>query len=249
MRSRTGMIALSAVAAIVAGAVLLLGSATGGADEGPESVTVLVATAPLEVGTSTNDVISAGGVELREVDRDEALAGALDGIEAFADRTVTSGIAEGSQVLETSLSRPTLRSAAIEVPRGTEAVSIDVPFTNGGAGYIAPGDRVNVMALISNTDDGRPRTVTVLEGAEVLDVSAEVAPRVASQRVAGSNAEPAQTPVPARLTYLVAVPVADVPRVVQTVGFHQAYITLPAEGASGGNVGAAASDLDLLGEQ
>lgn len=248
MKSRTGMIAVSAVVAVVAGAVLIFGGSTSSADEGDNTQSVLVASEAISIGTATNDLISSGAVKIVVVDNDEAMTGALGSVETFADRTVSVDIAQGAQVLETSLTRPTLRSAAIEVPEGTEAVSIEVPFTNGGAGYIAPGDRVNVMALISQTTDGSPRTVTVLEGAEVLDVSDEVAPRVANQRgIAETTDTAAVMPIPTRLTYLVAVPVADVPRVVQTIGFHQAYITLPAEGSVGGNLGAAASDMDILG--
>lgn len=230
MRSRSGMIAISAVVAIVAGALLIFGGSTSGADEGDDTkVSVVVATGALVAGSTADDALSGGQVVLREIDEADVRDGALTSLGSLAGRTFVTEVADGAQVVDSSLSRPALRNATISVPAGTEAVSIDVPFANGGAGYFAPGDLVNVLAV--PTDQlATAGLQTVLESVEVLDVSAEVAPRVASQRTAttvGDEAVPA--PIPTRLTYLVAVPTDQVPLIVAAISYGQVYLTLPAQ--------------------
>jgi Flp pilus assembly protein CpaB len=94
------------------------------------------------------------------------------------------------------------------------------------AGVVAPGDLVNVMALVAGDGGGPPiprSTVTVVEGVEVLAVSN----RVGSGSASGASA----TAPPATLVFVLAVPTDQVTRVVQAAGYHELYLSLPADGA------------------
>ena len=230
------ILGLGIVVVLLGVGVLVVG--TGGSDGGSDQVDVLVATGPIAPGTDGATAVADGLVEVDTVSSDDREPGALADPAQLDGRTVTTAMAEGDQVLTTALDQAPLRTQTIEVPDGTEAVAVDVPFTAGGAGYVAPGDRVDVMALL---DDGGAvpgasgsATVTVLQDVVVLDVSTEVAPRVAS-RSAGSGAATSTTVAtasPSQLTYLLAVPTADVERLVQATGFHRLYVSLPADGAA-----------------
>jgi hypothetical protein len=105
--------------------------------------------------------------------------------------------------------------------------------------------------------DGAPvtATVSVLSNVVVLDVSVEVAPRVAartdavaatSSTTSTTTASGATAAPPSQVTYLLAVPIADVPDLLQAVGFHRLYVSIPAEGTVA-RPNASADDAQLVG--
>jgi hypothetical protein len=97
-------------------------------------------------------------------------------------------------------------------------------------------------------------TVSVLTNVVVLDVSVEVAPRVAarSDAIAATSSTTTTTPTgaatvaPSQITYLLAVPIADVADLVQAAGFHRLYVSIPAEGTAP-RPAAATDDAQLVG--
>ncbi len=97
-----------------------------------------------------------------------------------------------------------------------DGVAVTLPFTAAGGGYVGAGDLVNVFVVEANVAGG-PATL-VLEAAAVLDVSAEVAPRVAS-----GTGERGST---AQITYLLSVPSAKAPAVITAAQTKTVYLTL-----------------------
>lgn len=134
------------------------------------------------------------------------------------------------------------QQAGIEVPEGMEAVAVQVDFVAGGAGYVAPGDRVNLWSVIEKTsplDEGNqamgpgfraPRTDLLLSNVEVLDVSSEVAPRRA-----GDDPD-AVRPAGEALTYLLAVDTTAASRTIFATSFGDLYLTLVREDAQPASV-------------
>src|SRR5436190_151894 len=61
--------------------------------------------------------------------------------------------------------------------RRGRAVAVSVPFVNGGAGYLSPGDMVNVYQVIPGEVQGGidPHTQLLLTNVRVLDVQQQVA--------------------------------------------------------------------------
>jgi Flp pilus assembly protein CpaB len=66
-------------------------------------------------------------------------------------------------------------AASYVIPEGKQAVAVQLPFTQGLAGYARPGDRVNVFALAEKGDpSGNPRPFSklLLPNVPVLAVTA-----------------------------------------------------------------------------
>ena len=75
-------------------------------------------------------------------------------------------------------------AVAITIPKGKQAVAVDLPSVAGLAGYAKPGDTVNVYATVKNATDSKvvvPQVKLVLRSVKVLDV------RVPAQGAAGNN--------------------------------------------------------------
>ena len=217
----------------------------------PATARVVVATQALEPNDAGSDLASSGKVEVREVEAARVAPGALTDLGQLAGRDVKVAIAQGQQVTVAALTRPPLRTASVKVPPGTEAVAITTPFTPGGAGYFAPGDRVNVLTMLDAAGQptaGAGTTSLVAEHIEVLDVSAEIPPRVASvgptTTIRGDTTTTTQVTDATTLTYLLAIPTDQVEKVVQAAAFHRVYLSLPADGSSTRTVGSA-TDADL----
>lgn len=254
MNRRPLVLAGCGIFVIIVGVVVLALSRDNDARVGeppPATVRVVVAKQALAANESGGDLASSGKVEVRELEAAKVAPGALTDLGQLAGRDLKVAIAEGQQVTVAALTRPPLRSSAVTVPTGTEAVAITTPFTPGGAGYFAPGDRVNVLTMLDARGDatvGAGTTRLVAQRIEVLDVSAEVPPRVASvgptTTIRGDTTSTTAITGQASLTYLLAIPSDQVERVVQAAAFHQLYLSLPANGASPRPAGSA-SDADL----
>jgi pilus assembly protein CpaB len=254
MNRRPLVLAGCGIFVIIIGVVVLALSRENDAKVGespPATARVVVATQALAPNETGSDLASSGKVEVREVEAAKVAPGALTDLGQLAGREVKVAIAEGQQVTVAALTRPPLRSSAVKVPAGTEAVAITTPFTPGGAGYFAPGDRVNVLTMLDANGDlaaGAGNTRLVAQQIEVLDVSAEVPPRVASvgptTTIRGETTSTTAVTSQASLTYLLAIPSDQVEKVVQAAAFHQVYLSLPADGAAPRTVGSA-SDADL----
>lgn len=256
MNRRPLVLAGCGIFVIIVGVVVLALSRDNDARVGeppPATFRVVVAKQALKPNESGGDLASSGKVEVREVEAAKVAPGALTDLGQLAGRDLKVAIAEGQQVTVAALTRPPLRSSAVTVPIGTEAVAITTPFTPGGAGYFAPGDRVNVLTMINGNGNGdvtagAGTTRLVAQHIEVLDVSAEVPPRVASvgptTTILDETTSTTAITGQASLTYLLAIPSDQVEKVVQAATFHQLYLSLPADGASPRPVGSA-NDGDL----
>lgn len=246
------LVSCGVVAVLVGLAVAFLGRSDDGTKEATPKVAVLVAEQAIPVGTEGAAATAQGLVAVRQVDAADVRSGALSDLSQLASRTFTTDVASGRQVLGSDLNVPALRDAAIEVPEGTQAVAIEVPFINGGAGYASPGDLVNVFSLLDPADGTTAvpdaSTVDVVSNVVVLDVSQEVAPRVASHGGAASATSTTQVAAanPTQLTYLLAVPSAQVSSLIQAAAFHRLYISIPAKGTPPMPAGLV-SDADLVG--
>ncbi len=245
MSRRTIILLGCGVVAVVLGSLVLVFGRGGGAEATSPQVTVVVATEDLAPGTAADEAVTDGRLEVSEVDADDVGPGAIRSAAELSGRSIGVAIPGGAQLVDTDLVLVPLRGSTVAVPDGMQAVAIDVPFTAGGAGYISAGDRVDVLGLLDDAPGGRS-TITVLRDVEVLDVSTEVAPRVASRNASqASTTTTVATATPASLTFLIAVPEGDVTRIVQAAGFHRLYLSLP--GAQAADPGPVVSDVELVG--
>ncbi len=250
-RSNNLIIVLGLVTAVVgAGLVLLLLSRGGGssasAGSGGDTVPVLVSKRSIAAGTAGSDLGDA--VEVKQVPAVTRSSDALVSLGELADRTTTVNIGPDQQLRSAFFRQRTVRGDAIKVPNGKQAVAMSIPFTNAGGGYVGPGDRINLYALVGRQNGnvaplcgeglcplGDPRAAQatsqlVLANVEVLDVSQEVAPATVTnvQPAAGQKSRAAE--VQPNVTYLMALDAAQAEKAIFFSRYGEVYLTLVPKG-------------------
>ncbi len=215
------------IAALLVGAtlvfVVLRNSSDGNDNNSAASgkVPVLVATKAIPPGTVGRDLATSDSVTVQQVDAATRSADALSSADQLTGRVVGTPVAAGQQVKASDLRAETLRQGSIKIPADKQAVAIQIPFVAGGAGYVGVGDKVNVYGVIKNAPGG-PSVRLVLTSAEILDVSNEVAPRVAGD-------QSGERPTGTQLTYLLALSPADAGRAIFLTSYEGLYLTLVPE--------------------
>jgi Flp pilus assembly protein CpaB len=234
---------------LVGGAIVFLvvrddNSSNSGASA-KDLVPVLVATNDLTPGQSGDAVVAAGQVVVRQVPPSQRSVDAVTSTGALSGQTIVDEVHQGAQVLTSSLRQPNLRSASITIPTGKQAVAVTVDFTAGGAGYAAAGDHVNVYTVVApnapNVPTGDPPTTPftklLLSNVQILDVSDEVAPRVAA---ASDTASTTDVSGQARatgttLTLLLALNAQQAEQIIFATSVNQLYFTVLPKGQGASN--------------
>jgi Flp pilus assembly protein CpaB len=148
------------------------------ASEPDHRVRVVVAADDLEPGDLGESLLVSGRVRLEPWSEDVPV-GALTATEQLVDTVIASQVPAGTPLSLSHLRAETAReAAAVLVPEGYEGVSLTVPFTAGGAGYVGAGDIVNLYSVLDREDE--VELILVASEVRVLDVSQEVAPYVAA---------------------------------------------------------------------
>jgi Flp pilus assembly protein CpaB len=184
---------VTAVAAVVLAALagVLVWQYTDEADERAEQdqelVEVYVAAAPVQRGVSGADALQRELLvveEMRRADFDRLADPIVPGREArIRDRIAAATIPEGVPVVAgLFVERGQLQGSALEIEEGMQAISLSVDLPRGVAGFVAPGDSVNVLfsfeAQTVRTAPGGPvrsgrdqrTTAFLVAGAKVLAV-------------------------------------------------------------------------------
>lgn len=159
---------LAAIAAFVlalVGAVLLL-SYVGGADDraraSEETVQVLVAQAPIALGTPANQIVAKVGLE--DVPARLVAEDAITDLAELGDRPTTGAMLPGDQL---SAGRFAERTAVKE--RDGEEVSLTLDAQRAVGGALGEGDRVAVY--LTRTTDGVSTSQRIYDDVEVTRVS------------------------------------------------------------------------------
>ena len=268
MRQRSNLIILFGIAFFLIGGAIVFLVLNDEDDEGTSAapgqaeVTVFVATQDIPANTLGSDVREQGLLTTDTVASGSQPVGAITSAGALDNQIFTVSVSEGDVITSSQLA---IRSLAnISVPEGYDGVAVTMPYVNGGAGYVAPGDTINIYGVYGDTDgagglaagaeaatsDGvrLPRTELMLTNILVLDVSSQEGR--STEPIAQEAGTTTQTTVGRAatgnpLTYLLAMRPADAERVVQASSFAQLYVSLTAEnappatetqGADGGNV-------------
>jgi Flp pilus assembly protein CpaB len=249
-RSNNLIIGLGLLTAIVgAGLVLLLASRGGDGSSssgtsGSDTVPVLVAKKAIPVGAAGGDI--GDSVEVKQVPSVARASDALVSLGELADRTTAVAIGPDQQLRSAFFRQRTVRGDAIKVPDGKQAVALKIPFTNAGGGYVGPGDRINVYALVGRQggnvmplcggtlcpDPKGTQAVSqlVLSNVEVLDVSQEVAPATVSNVQPAAGQVSRATELGATVTYLMALDANQAEKAIFFSRYGEVYLTLVPKG-------------------
>jgi len=153
-----GVLMLAALFGILSAAlVLAFLSSQGGSDDGfsglgsdESTVAVLVLTKNVQVGERiTEDMVST-----RNLPRSLALPSALNDRSQIVGKVATAPLFQGEQVLQPKVTTyEGQNTLSFKVPDGLRALSVMVPHEAWIAGgLVQPGDRVDVMAVITLVD-------------------------------------------------------------------------------------------------
>lgn len=245
------VIGLAVFLVVAAIAILVLqdddgggGTAAAGGD-----VPVLVAKKAIARGTQ-GEALTGDLYEVKQVAALTRLSDALVSPTDLAGKAAISDIAAGEQLRSVHFRSLTLRNNAFKIPEGTQAVAVTVGYTPAVAGYVGPGDRVNVYGLYrqvrnavgSGTQPGQsaqPNAASggfdangpldaaklLLPNVQVLDVSQEIAP-VTAQPVADNANTTARTPGNPPITYLLALPADQAEKAIYFTTYNSLYLTL-----------------------
>lgn len=249
MRQRSNLIILFGIAFfIVGGAIAYLvlnddddGGGSAASGDGVAEVSVFVATQDIAAGTLGTDVIEQGLLETEQVPAASQPVGALTSAAGLDNQIFAVGVSEGDVITSAQLATRSLSN--VSIPEGFDGVAVTIEYTNGGAGYIAPGDTVNVYGVYggegASSDAGLvsegspvPRTELALTNVLVLDVSAQQGTSVQpadpnAPEGTGVGRQQLDTP----LTYLLALRTTDAERIVQLSTFADLYLSLTADDA------------------
>jgi pilus assembly protein CpaB len=177
-------VGLAVIAAIFAFAAL---RAAGGGDSSASTATttpVLVATRAIKAG----DAIPADALRVASLPADVVVKTALTSLDGLGPNLVASvRIEEGEQVTPSKLGRAA-GGGRLPVPPGKRAVPIGVTEDKIFGGLLTPGDRVDVIGIITNQGDAgkTSRVVTLVQDAEVLAVGSKVLIPTANLDIAGN---------------------------------------------------------------
>lgn len=230
MRRRSNLLVLLGIAFFVVGGliVFLLTDDEDGPEAGDvQATTVVVGTEDIPAGALADDLIEAGTITTVEVAPTEMTPGAVQSLQQLSGATFVQGFAANQQITSAGLQ---LQSRTFEVPEGHEAVAVQIDFVAGAAGYVSPGDRINLYGLFRAAAGGAltPRAELLLTNVEVLDVNLTIPPRrgttadssAAAPRAAGSD-----------VTYLLALRTDDAEKVIYMTEVESLYATLTVDEA------------------
>jgi Flp pilus assembly protein CpaB len=219
---RSNLLVLAGIAFFVVGVVIvaLLSRDSGNGSARPAgTVDVLVAKEDIPAGTNGDDAITK--VEVRRVNASDRQPDALSTPSQLSNQIFTLKFSKSEQIRSGGLKVRSI-SPSVQVPDGKEAVAVDVSFVAGGAGYLAPGDLVNVYQVIPAPVQGgaadvpaSPRTQLVLTKVKVIDVQQQVAALGASTPASNQTGIVSRPSATAdHLTVLLALDSVDTEKVI-----------------------------------
>lgn len=122
-------------------------------------------------------VISLDMVELKEVPKDYVQPGYVTSKEECVGQLTISPISSGEQILLNKLTKTGFTLSSI-IPIGKRALSISVDNITGVAGFINPGDSVDILNTFETLEGNRVMnyTVTLLQNVKVIAVGKRFKP-------------------------------------------------------------------------
>ncbi|MGH9301316.1 MAG: Flp pilus assembly protein CpaB [Acidimicrobiales bacterium] len=237
MKQRANVLIAIGVAVFLVGGALVLGAlhSSNGTTTASKSVIntgapVLVATQNLPAGASGTAIVNHHFVSLKVIPAGQRHTDDLTSLAALGNQTLAANVASGHVIQASDLKAAAATS--LSVPAGDQSVAVTLPTGQAGvAGYINPGDQVNVYANITkpsvggtgNTNLPIPCTQLIASNVPVLDVSNHIPDY-------SSAPSPAGRAVPANLTFLLAVNPGQAQAIVFMASNESLYLAKSASG-------------------
>ncbi|MDQ1467739.1 MAG: pilus assembly protein CpaB [Actinomycetota bacterium] len=247
---------LVAIAAVVlAGAAAYLSyeyahKADTRAEKNIQNVDVLVAKSDISKGTTAAQALNGGLISTKHVPRGVLPPSAVANTADLTDKVAVASIAKGQFIVGGSFVKPAeVGGFSANVPKGHQAMTITVDQSHGVAGFIQPGDMVNVLWSGSVTDQraGTPGAASrvsafLVPSVKVLAVgqtTANTAPAGSTSsgltnggQAAGASTQASSTAAPAANAGLLTLDVTprQAEQIAQGLSLGAFYLTLDAPG-------------------
>ena len=227
MRRRSNLMVLLGIAFFVVGVAvvyLVARDDDGGGGSVGQDVRVVVASRAIAAGSLADELIQQGALRETELPIGQRLPDAAGSLVQLQGGRFVTGFAKDQQITLPGVQSLT---ASIEVPKGYEAIAVQIDFVAGAAGYVRAGDRINLYSVLKSGGVNLrvPRAELLLTNVEVLDVNIDIPARRAT-----ASADPTQ-PAAQRagdtpITYLLALRTDDVEKVIFSTEFQGLYASL-----------------------
>jgi pilus assembly protein CpaB len=136
-------------------------------------VDVLVATALIPAGTSAQQLVVDGSVEIQQIPEKSVAEGAIGNIEVLAEQVAIGPIYPGQQILTQLFGETAGAVTGISIPEGLLAASFSFGDTARVAGFVNAGSEVAVFLTTQAAAEGeQPFTRLLLEKVQILAVGA-----------------------------------------------------------------------------
>lgn len=181
LSTRGGTILVGGLAALLAGAVLLvyLNRYRSSVNSAAQPVAVLVADRLIERGTSGEALGKAKLFQVREVPRDQLQEGAVTDPATLRGRVALHDVLPGQQLTTADFTATASDALGTRLIATQRAVAVPVDRAHGMIGHIHPGDRVDVyvgfnVVPFGGTEGGaRPVMKLLLQNVAVLETPDE----------------------------------------------------------------------------
>ncbi len=211
MKKQTLILVMIGVILFIAGSAIAFASvegaskhaSTGANVAAPVTMSAVVAKTDIPAGTTGQAMLSSGMVALELIPTKSFSPTDLQSLAGLNEQVLTTAVAKGHAIGTPELAAST---SSISLPTGQDGVTITVSGTNGLAGYLQPGSRIDVYANITKVSTASsvtstlplPCTELAMANIQVLDVQSTV-PSFAGHKTAAGRT------IPASETLLLAV--------------------------------------------
>lgn len=190
MKSRVVILVVAVLLGIVAAVVAAkyLGDASAKLTSEAEPVKVLVAVKDVPQGTTAEDALSDGYVELREVPRRYVAEGAVSSASAISGQVLATSLSTGEQVTAARFKYASEVGLAYGIPEGFVAMSVAADDVKCVGGMLKPGDYVMITATLDpGPANAGPETRVLLKKVLVLAVGTTMGNEQATTTEEGSS--------------------------------------------------------------
>ena len=147
-------------------------------------------------------------LEIAEVPKESALTGSFEETKPLEGQITRYALLKGEQVVTSKIGVGTTteeneQGLSFVVPAGMRGFSIRVSEESSVGGLILPGDLVDVIALLKESEVGVAKAVTLLQNVEVLAVAQAAQEPIPAARTTG-------TPTPSAVTGTLGERPADI---------------------------------------
>ena len=153
----------------------LLQQKTAPVETAPKTRPVAVAAVDLPAGTRLGEAVIQSSVKMVPYLIETLPPGHFTATAAFQDRALVASLKATELILESKLTASAVATGGLSalISGGKRAVTMSVDKVTGVAGFVLPGNRVDVMATVDGEEDGRT-SKTVLNDVLVLAVGHQI---------------------------------------------------------------------------